>query len=170
MKTGQYTINVYYLYQKNELIRYKERIIEDCLDNNARAYINLNKLDAEMIGFDMQHLIIDYMKGRQYHAIRNAYAKTCGNYKTQKTAWIFDIDLIDKDGNYDPKQLELAEDITNTIHLLHKEEKKKKYKILGYIPTKNGFHIITNPFHKPRFKELMPGIKYEDNSPTLLYI
>ena len=170
MKKDVYTINVYYLYNKNDLLRYKERMIEDCLDNNARAYINLNRLDSEMIGFDTMHITIDWMKQRQYHSIKNAYTKTCGNCKTSKNVWMFDIDLLDKNGIFDPKQLELANTITETIHTLHKQEKKKNYKILANVPTRNGYHIITNPFHRPKFAEMLPHVKYEDNSPTLLYI
>jgi len=64
----------------------------------------------------------------------------------------------------------MANKITETIHILHKEEKKKSYKILANIPTRNGYHIVTNPFNRTRFKEILPDVKYEDNSPTLLYI
>ena len=170
MKTGEYTINIYYLYNINDLLRYKERIIEDCIDNNARAYINLNRLDSEMIGFETQKLIIDLMMQRQYHAIRRAYAKTCGNTKTRKNVWLFDIDLIDKNGIYVPEQLELANSITEAIKIIHKTEKKKNYRILGNIPTKNGYHIVTNPFNKEKFLQILPNVVFYENSPTLLYI
>ena len=43
-------------------------------------------------------------------------------------------------------------------------------KIYAYIPTKNGYHIITKPFNLKQFKDKYPDIDVHKNNPTILYI
>lgn len=47
---------------------------------------------------------------------------------------------------------------------------KSGYKILDILETKNGFHIITNPFNLKLFKDIFPEIDVHKSSPTILYI
>ena len=49
LKSNSVVINNYYLYEKGDLEKLRERIVEDCVKNNARAYINVNTLDLEKI-------------------------------------------------------------------------------------------------------------------------
>lgn len=44
------------------------------------------------------------------------------------------------------------------------------FKIYDYIPTKNGYHIITKPFNLKQFKDKYPDIDVHKNNPTILYI
>jgi hypothetical protein len=38
------------------------------------------------------------------------------------------------------------------------------------VPTKNGIHLITNPFNLNAFKFGFPNIDVHKNNPTILYI
>ena len=181
------TINVYYIYSKRDLINLKDRIIYDCLHNNARAYINLNRLDTYLVALHAQQISIKYMIDGNFVAVKNAYATACGNLRSEDDddetndskkfnvnnddkKWLIDIDIINDKGEIDETQIELSDKILDTIKELHAENKKKDYKIIGKIPTKNGHHIITNPFNKIKFGKLYPGIAYQTNSPTILYV
>ena len=42
-------------------------------------------------------------------------------------------------------------------------------KVVACLPTKNGYHLITNPFRLDKFKEMYPNIDIHKNNPTLLY-
>ena len=181
------TINVYYIYSKRDLINLKDRIIYDCLHNNARAYINLNRLDTYLVALHAQQISIKYMIDGNFVAVKNAYATACGNLRSEDDddetndskkfnvnnddkKWLIDIDIINDKGEVDITQIELSDKVLSTIKELHAENTKKNYKILAKIPTKNGYHIITNPFNKIKFGKLYPGIAYQTNSPTILYV
>ena len=171
MKTGVRTINNYYIYNDKDISYLKNRIIEDCETNNARAYINLNRLDTEKIALYTLKTITDYIIGKQFISVKNAYAVACGNYPSDDSKkWLIDIDIVDSNGVRDIKQIELANEIIEMINELHLETKKKNYKIIAQIPTKNGFHIITNPFNKQKLGMRFPEITIYKNSPTVLYI
>jgi len=172
LKKNAITINIYYLYSETDLFKLKDRIIEDCAVNNARAYISLNRLDAYLVGLYTQKIIIEHMIAGQFFAIKNAYTTACGNYHSDKdnTKWLIDIDIVDTNGDIDATQVELSRKIMDTINELHEECRKKNYKILATIPTKNGHHIITNPFNSKKFGDSYPGVTFLKNSPTVLYI
>jgi len=165
MKKGSRVIDNFYIYSKEDLDKLESRIIESTTKYNARAYINLNKLDLENIALHTQKKIIDLMIQKEYKAIKNAYATVCGKHTSEKSKrWIVDIDK---------NELIFKEEIVNIINELHKLTKKQDYKILAEIPSRTGLHIISNPFNVKIFgdKMLELGIKIDiqKNSPTILY-
>lgn len=211
LKVNARTVNIYYAYSKEDFLGLKERIVYDCEHNNARAYINLNRLDSYMVALNTQKIINKLIIDGQFASVKNAYAHACGNYRSEEEdendqvfkiknilgnlveekvinslikelnlredinssiidkLWLIDIDVI-VDGEVDKTQLELSDNIIKTIEKLHGENNKKNYKIVGKIPTKNGHHIITNPFNKTKFDAIFPGVTYYTNSPTILYV
>lgn len=174
MKTGVKTINVYFIYSFNEFNILRDKIIDDCISNNARAYINLNYRDTYMIALYTQKIITEYMLSGNFKAVQDAYTKACGNNHSDKnTKWLIDIDIIDSEGNPDRNLMDCAKHMIEVITELHKET-KSNYKILCLVPTRNGYHIITNPFNKQKFGNIFTHINTKDditdNSPTVLYI
>lgn len=211
LKVNARTINIYYVYSKEDFHGLKERIVYDCLHNNARAYINLNRLDSYMVALNTQKIINKLIIDGQFDSVKNAYAHACGNFRSEEEdendrvfkikkilgdvddkiinslikelglredinssiidkLWLIDIDIIEN-GEIDESQIELSNNIIKTITELHKDNSNKKnYKIIGKIPTKNGHHIITNPFNQTKFNAIFPGVTYYTNSPTILYI
>lgn len=136
----------------------KERIKKMCKDNNARAYIRLNKRNDEKIALQMlKHLAIE-IANKQYMC-RRLYESTCGLYASDPDKkWLLDID--DKDSNL----IELMEFINK-----QKPENPGISKIKTIIPTKKGRHLITSPFDTNNFKEKYPNITIFKDNPTLLY-
>ena len=162
LKSNSVVVNNFYLYDKNDLYKLKDRVIEDCTKNNARAYINLNVLDLEKVGLFTLNKITELIIKGDYKAIKNAYASTCGSHHSEENKrWVIDIDTHDRD---------YINGVRREIEQLQSEIKNNQYKILAEVPTKNGLHIITNPFRLDKFKQKFPEIETHKNNPTILFI
>lgn len=173
MKKNVRVINNYYLYSKDDLSKMRERIAEDCQKHNARAYINLNRLDSEKIALHTLKTITDYILLGDYKSVKNAYATACGSHHSEKNKrWVVDVDK---------EILAYKDEIRAIIDKLHEEIKGNNYKILCEVPTKSGVHIITNPFNLQKFKEIIAdrvnesnqellNLDIHKNSPTILYV
>lgn len=162
LKSNSVVINNYYLYGKGDLEKLRERIVEDCVKNNARAYINVNTLDLEKIAmFTMQKTVDLVIKG-DFKAVKNAYASTCGSHHSEENKrWVIDIDTFDR---------QFIDKVRGEIEILQAEIKSNQYKILAEVPTKNGLHIVCNPFRLDKFKQKFPEIEVKKNSPTILFV
>lgn len=173
MKTGVRVINNYYIYEKRDLEKLKEKIVEDCLKHNARAYINLNRLNSYKVAIYTVKQIADYIALGDYRAVKNAYATVCGSHHSEsEKRWIIDID---------EEVLDRKEEIRMIVEKLHEEIKGKKYTILSEIPTRTGVHLVSNPFNMEKFRKILTEravsdkdpilkIDVQKNSPTVLYI
>ena len=167
MTTGTKVIHVYYLYSKDDLEKLSTKIIEDCKSHNARAYINLNRLDAQNIALRTMGLMVDYMAKGDFHACKNAYSTACGNFTSEKVKrWVVDLDPEHRP--FRTKIIELVKELTVEIG----------HNVIAILPTKNGCHVISEPFNLDKFnkqakliledEKLIPAI--HKNSPTILYI
>lgn len=161
LKSNSLVLNNYYIYGEGELNKIRERIVEECTKNNARACINLNTLNIEKIAmFTMQKIVELVIKG-DYKSVKNAYASTCGSHHSEENKrWVVDIDTKDR---------EIIDGVRGEIESLQAEIKKNQYQILAEIPTVNGKHLICNPFRLDKFKQKFPKIEVQKNSPTLLF-
>lgn len=165
MENGVRVIDNFYIHSIEELDKFENRIIEICEKNNARAYINVNKLDLERIAMFTMKKVADLIVQKQFKAIKNAYATVCGQHSSEEDKrWIVDIDaeeLIHKD---------IIVKIINELHI----KTKKNYTILAEIPTKTGLHLIANPFNMKEFSEEMKKLNLKidvhKNTPTLLFV
>lgn len=131
---------------------------------NARVCINLNPRNFEKAAFKLLQKIADQMMNKDFYNVRKAYDSICGEYHSEiDKRWLIDLD---KD------QLELKHEISLFIYeeftKLKNHDKVSNYSILGYVPSKSGIHIITNPFNLKDWK--WPQVEIHKNNPTLLYI
>ena len=153
MKSNTSVIDNFYLYGPNDLAKLMPKIIEQCEKHNARAYINVNRLDLEKVALFTQKAIIDCIINKDFKGAKGAYASVCSTHFSEKNKrWVIDI-----------------------INKLHADIPKRDYKILAEIPTATGVHLITEPFEPSKFSHVMmvrnlSKIERKDNSPTLLYI
>lgn len=162
MKTGVRVIDNFYLYETEDFEKIKDKIIDTCKINNARAYINVNRLDLERVALFTSKKIIELIIQGDYKAVKNAYTSVCGSYSSQnEKRWIVDIDV--KDDN-------IINKVCACIRNLQQEITKSNYKVLAVLPTKNGVHIISNPFNLQKFKERFPDIEVHKSGLTVLFI
>ncbi len=151
-------VKTYYITSINYLELKMNEIISLCKLHKARAYINLNQRSFEKIAFHSLKKVTDCILNKDYKSIRKAYDSTCGKYSTGDKIWIIDVDCKDF-----TKSLILADTINKIKRLEHDDI------ILGFIPTLNGFHILTKPFDKTK---LITNVSFDihTNNPTILYL
>lgn len=160
------TIKTYYIDNNEKLSKIKQEIIDLCEYFGARAYINLapksyRKCTMQCIS-DMAKRAMD----GDFKKIYKCWNTIVGYIKSDSPHWIVDVDGP-TDGNisefieYECEPLHYTEYYLNKIY---------ESKIYDYIPTKNGYHIITKPFNLKQFKDKYPNIDIHKNNPTILYI
>lgn len=167
MKTNTSVIDNFYLYGPDDLAKLMPRIIGQCEKNNARAYINLNRLDLEKVALHAVKQTMDCIISKDFRSVKNVYQSVCGSHFSEKDKkWIIDID---------EDELHHKDEVVSIIEKLHSEIPTKNYKILAEIPTKSGIHLIVNPFNVAKFMNIMTTreltkIERKDKSPTILYV
>lgn len=167
MKTGVSLIDQFYLYTPEDLEKLREKIIERCTKSNARAYINLNRLDLEKVAMHTVKQIMEYVIQKDYKSVKNAYATVCGSHHSEKNKrWLIDVD---------EEFLEKRDEIRQIVEKLHEEMStasngKVKYKILAEIPTRTGVHIITEPFNMEKFRQITLDISRRENNDKILKV
>lgn len=147
-------IDNFYIYSIDTFDRLQERIVDLCVHNNARAYLRLNIRNDKKIAFQVLKKVTDLIVSEQYRAINSIYQSTCGEFHSDENkTWVIDIDNTDES---------YLQQVTDIINRLHKDIIKpgKEYKIKLTLPTKNGFHIITNPFNSSLFEKQVSALEY----------
>lgn len=156
--SNSYCIKTYYVTSIEYLENKMDEIVHLCLHNNARAYINLNRRSFERNAFQTLKKITDQIMNKDYYSVRKAYDSVCGSSSVEKNKkWIIDIDEP-----FSP--IRIAE-INKFISKLQPEGDK----IYTWVPTKNGYHLITKPFNKSTWNGTYPSIDIQTDNPTLLY-
>ena len=149
-----------FIYSLEEYDKYKDHIMNQCEVNNSRAYLRLNVRNNEKVALETLSLISRNIANKQYD-IKNCYFRCCEKYHSDKDKkWIVDLD---------GKQVDLILKIEEFIKELHKESGNKVYRIITEIPTKNGVHIISNPFNVEKFKNMFLDIEIHKDNPTVLF-
>jgi len=151
-----YVIKSYYITSIEHLEERMEEMIKICDMFDARAYINLNRRSFEKLTYQLLKKLSDKILNKDFATICRAYNSVCGEFSNEPNKkWVVDIDgdsglspIIDAINNCNPTGYN---------------------KIFGIIPTKNGQHIISQPFNIEEFKKSYPNIDIQKNNPTLLY-
>ena len=159
MFSNSRVIKNYYIKSIEELINKYDEIKSLCNLFNARASIRLNKRSFEKVAFKCLENVANTMQSRDYDFIGKAYDRACGqSHNDSNKKWILDIDFKDCSKNDVEKCLNFTVAWTK----------------LAEIPSKNGIHLITNPFKVDVFqkycKEQNVNVEIHKDNPTNLYI
>ena len=128
----------------------------------ARISINLNPRSFQKAAFHVLQKIANQMSNADFESIHKAYNSVCGEYHAEMDKrWIIDIDEEDAPN---------LDKIQQTIQELQEDIHNREYCILSVLPSKSGYHIITNPFNLDKFTKTWPSIEVHKNNPTNLYI
>lgn len=161
---GYRTIKTYYIFSKDQFLTKKEKIKELCLKNNARAYIHLNRRNAQEVALaSIQQYAKLVSEGNSYQGYR-VWDSACGGNRARgyKPLWVVDVD------SKDPEYLKIVIELVNECR--GAEENKVRYQI----PTLHGYHLITIGFDVQQFSQKlaiknMDPIDIQKDNPTLLY-
>ena len=161
---GYRTIKTYYIFSKDQFLTKKEKIKELCLKNNARAYIHLNRRNAEEVALaSIQQYAKLVSEGNSYQGYR-VWDSACGGTRARgyKPLWVVDVD------SKDPEYLKTIIEIINSCRGVSEQ------KVMHTIPTLHGYHLITIGFDVQQFQQQlavrnMDSIDIQKDNPTLLY-
>jgi len=162
IRNNAYVVKTYYVTSNEYLLNKKNEIIELCTTFNARACINLNRRSFEKIAFQMLRKVTEQIMNKQFKHTRKAYESVCGaNPSESDKKWIIDVDY---------KSMEIVKAISD----LANKCRPKRHKVIDYLKTKNGFHIITSGFDVKEFKDALSGytwkVEIQKDNPTILYV
>lgn len=150
-----------------ESLDYVEQEIKDlCKFFGARAYINLTPKSIKKTTMLQLKYLAERVYIGDYKKIWKSWNTCAGEIKGEEARWIVDVDDCDFRKGLD--EIEAFIDKECEPHtLLHNPLRVAK--VITEIPTKSGYHIITEPFNLQQFKEKYPDIDVHKNNPTLLY-
>jgi hypothetical protein len=150
------TIKTYCIESIDHLERRYDEIIQLCEMFKARAYIHVQKQNHFDVSLHMMVSLAQRIQNEQ-HNQKGLFDSVVGQIKTKEKRWIIDIDT---------KDIQELRNIQVTINRCRPEGPKTKY----IIPTKNGFHLITDRFDVMEFKKNHPEVDIQKKNPTLLYL
>jgi hypothetical protein len=149
------TIRSYCIKSIEQLEKRYDEIIQLCEMFKARAYIHVQKQNHKDVALDMLVDLAQRIKSGQ-HQQQNLFDSVVGQMKTYEKRWIVDVDTKD-------------EDIILNIRYIINTIRPEGLKVHRTIPTKNGYHLITDRFDVMEFKKHYPDIDIQKKNPTLLY-
>ena len=136
--------------------RYDE-IIQLCEMFKARAYIHIQKQNHKDVSLEMMMLLAERIKNGVQNQ-KGLFDSVVGQLKTYEKRWIVDIDTKDN------------KEILNIKLVIDSCQPFGKDKIIAEIPTKNGYHLITERFDVMEFQKKYPDLDIQKKNPTLLYL
>ena len=166
MTSNNITCDVFYVKDVVDLEKKRDRIIKRCVDENARAYINLNVRSKRKVALQTMKIMAECIANDNYN-VANAYTSAVGNtHNDPNKTWVIDID-------FNPEMpAEFNEGfivgLTDCISDLIVETGKTSN--IHRIPTKNGVHLITQPFNTQKFREIHADIDIHKDNPTILFV
>jgi hypothetical protein len=122
----------------------------------ARAYIHVQKQNHKDVSLEMMIGLAEKIKNGQ-HNQKHLFDSVVGQIKTHEKRWIVDLDTQDED--------EVVR-MTKVINITRPEGDKIKC----IIPTKNGYHFITDRFDVSQFSNVYPDVDIQKKNPTLLFL
>jgi len=150
------TIKTYCIESIDHLERRYDEIKQLCEMFKARAYIHVQKQNHKDVSLNMLSSLAERIRDGVSNQ-KGLFDSVVGQIKTQEKRWIVDIDT---------KDIQELRNVRVTINKCKPEGPKTKY----VIPTKNGFHLITDKFDVLEFKKQYPEIDIQKKNPTLLYL
>ena len=162
VSSSGYVIKDYHFFDKETFLSKKEEITTLCKTFNARAYFWVNPRNCKEVQYEIIREALEAIElgtHKLFKCVSRALGrKRCNKYKSK---WILDFDT--KDWSLINKYLDLVRKCRPNVN-----------KILYYVPTVNGIHVITLGFDLEQFKQELAIAKLDNidihkDNPTILY-
>lgn len=172
-KVREGAINTYFIRSAEQLMKLKDEIILLCEHYKARAYINVGAKKFEQLQLLTLTKIANDIGQKIIRNPRKCLNSAAGELKSTTPKWIVDIDDMSLKEKIKLKLFELYDDAWRRKSHNYKEklpEDAWKECIYAEIPTKQGCHLIVEPFNTMLFSKSFPSVDIHKNSMgTLLY-
>lgn len=152
------TIKTYCIESIDHLERRYSEIKQLCEMFKARAYIHVQKQNHRDVSLNMMVALAERIRNGQENQ-KGLFDSVVGQIKTQEKRWIVDIDTKDK-----------SEMFAITDFINHECRPDDFNKVKAVIPTKNGYHLITERFDVMEFAKRYSKVDIQKKNPTLLYL
>lgn len=162
VNSSGYIIKDYHFFDKETFLSKKEEITILCEAFNARAYFWVNPRNCKEVQYEIIREALEAIElgtHKLFKCVSKALGrKRCNKYKSK---WILDFDT--KDWSLINKYLDLVRKCRPNVN-----------KILYYVPTVNGIHVVTLGFDLEQFKQELAIAKLDNidihkDNPTILY-
>ncbi len=151
------TIKTYCVESLEYLDKRYDEIKMLCEVFKARAYIHVQKQNHFDVSLELLIEVSQRMKNGVYKQ-QHVFDSVVGKLKTKEKRWIVDIDTKD------PAEVLKVKGVIDNVC------RPEGVKTIDLIPTKNGFHYITERFDVIEFKKHFPDVDVVKKNPTLLYL
>jgi hypothetical protein len=151
------TIKTYCIESIDHLERRYDEIKQLCEMFKARAYIHVQKQNHKDVSLDMMVSLAERIRNGQTNQ-KGLFDSVVGQIKTYEKRWIVDVDSKDN------KELLKVKLVIDSCPPFSKD------KIISEIPTKNGYHLITERFDVMEFSKHYPDVDIQKKNPTLLFL
>lgn len=170
------TIKTYCIESIEYLEKRYDEIKQLCEMFKARAYIHVQKQNHKDVSLNMMVVLAQRIQDGN-HKQKGLFDSVVGQIKTHEKRFIVDVDsknelylheVMNHINNHCGPFVNKSEIHTHTsAGVVVSYERVPK--VIKLIPTKNGFHIITERFDVVEFKKRYPEIDVVKKNPTLLY-
>jgi hypothetical protein len=151
------TIKTYCISSIENLERCYDEIKQLCEMFKARAYIHIQKQNHADVSLNMMVALAQRIQNGN-HNQKGLFDSVVGQIKTYEKRWVVDIDTKD------PATILKIKGVIDNVC------KPDGVKTIQLIPTKDGFHYITDRFDVNAFSEYYPDVDIKKKNPTLLYL
>lgn len=170
LELGVKRIKSYCVYSVEELQLLMPRIIRYCEDFNARAYIRLNKQNANDVTLRCIEQLTKNLRTGNFKKGRNVWDAISGQGGSRDW-WILDIDAEHFEEN-----MLIVPEIRSILQHHFEVERKLKFESTK-IDTKTGVHLVVRPFdariletiNRQFQQKKIPNIQIQKDANTLLY-
>ena len=151
------TIKTYCVDSVEYLEKRYDEIKQLCEMFKARAYIHVQKQNHKDVSLEMMVSLAERIRNGQ-NIQKGLFDSVVGQIKTYEKRWIIDVDTKDET------------ELNAVKFAINKFCNPEGDKVHSIIPTKNGYHIITDRFDVMEFKKHFPDVDIQKKNPTLLYL
>lgn len=161
-------IKDFYITSTDCLDRIKAEVVALCNENNARAYIRLNKRNYRTVSIAIACDIMENVRiGMEFRNPISTLNSMIGkNPERDGRTWIVDVD----DHSPDSEKVRKLKEIISRCEPLDVE------KVVAVIPTRSGTHLIARPFNVQKFNKFLKDeisdeseVAVLKDNPTILY-
>lgn len=165
MKKDMIILDNFFISTEDQFDNLKYTIEKICRDNNARAYLRLNRRSFKQIALKTLGRIAKMIEDENYEHVKRAYLSCAGEFhKEENKTWLVDID---RNGLSDSDFDSYIQRIKGEVILLVKETERNP--TVYEIPSKNGIHLVCPPFNSSKFKKGFPEVDLHRDNPIVLY-
>jgi len=151
------TIKTYCVDSIEYLEKRYDEIKQLCEMFKARAYIHVQKQNHKDVSLEMMVSLAERIRNGQ-NIQKGLFDSVVGQIKTYEKRWIIDVDTKDET------------ELNAVKFAINKVCNPEGDKVHSVIPTKNGYHIITDRFDVMEFKKHFPDTDIQKKNPTLLFL